>query len=216
MATPRPTSPTAAAQLVARRADALRLEHPVRVVIDGSPWSGLDLAPLVATELVALSRPAVVVRAADFLRPASLRLERGRDDPDAFYESWLDLAALRREVFDPCAPGGSARVLPSLWDVEADRATRAGYVTMTPRTVLVVTGWFLLGAGLDADLTVHVALSPAARGRSVPAASSARELPAFDRYDAEVDPVSCADIVIRADDPRHPAVVDRSDDARRD
>ena len=39
------------------------------------------------------SRTAVVVRrAATTCGPASLRLERGRDDPDAFYDEWIDVA----------------------------------------------------------------------------------------------------------------------------
>lgn len=41
------------------------------------------------------------ISADDFLRPASLRFERGKQDPDARYTDWLDLGALRREVLDP-------------------------------------------------------------------------------------------------------------------
>jgi hypothetical protein len=75
--------------------------------------------------------------------------------------------------------------------------------------VVVVVGWFLLGRWLPFELTVHVALSPAARRRRVPETDAARELPAWERYDAEVSPASSADLVIRADDPAHPALVDR-------
>src|SRR6185437_12048399 len=42
-----------------------------------------ELAAEVATALRARGRPTVVVDAADFLRPASVRLEQGRTDPDA-------------------------------------------------------------------------------------------------------------------------------------
>jgi hypothetical protein len=38
-------------------------------------------------------------------------------------------------------------------------------------------------------------------------------LPAYDRYDAQVRPAERADIVVRADDPRHPAAIDRSGSA---
>lgn len=145
----------------------------------------------------------------DFLRAASLRFERGRDDPDAFYEDWVDLAGLRREVLDPLGPGGSRSWLPTLWDAERDRASRAGYRTASADAVVVVRGWFLLGAGLPFDVTIHLALSPAARRRRVPAESAARELPAWDRYDADVAPGDVADVVVRCDDPRRPAVIDR-------
>jgi hypothetical protein len=160
--------------------------------------------------LLARGRTAYVVEARGFLRPSSVRLERGRDDPDAFYEDWLDVAALRREVLEPLDPGGSRRILPSLWDADRDRATRAAYVEVPEDAVVVVSGWFLLGLGLPFELTVHVALSPAARRRRVPAEHAARELPAWDRYDAEAQPGEWADLVVRADDPSRPALIDRA------
>jgi hypothetical protein len=186
----------------------------VRVAIDGPPWSGLDLASPTVDALAAWSRTAIVVRAGDYLRPASLRLERGRDDPDAFYEEWIDTTGLRREVLEPAGPDGSRLVLPSLWDAARDRASRADYHELPSDGVVIVDGWFLLGAAdLAFDLTVHVALSRAARARRVPADDAARELPAYDRYDAQVRPAERADIVVRADDPRHPAAIDRSGSA---
>jgi hypothetical protein len=206
---PRPASAEAIAALVATRALGLDLGHPVRLAVDGPPWAGLDLADQIAAELTAASRQVLLVRVAEFLRPASLRLERGRDDPDAYYEDWIDLAALRREVLDPAGTEGALRVLPSLWDPGTDRATRADYVALRADAVVIVDGWFLLGAGLGFDLVAHVALSPAARQRRAPEAERARALPAFDRYDAEVRPAELADIVVRADDPRHPAVTER-------
>jgi hypothetical protein len=150
-----------------------------------------------------------VVRAADFLRPASLRFEQGRDDPDAFYESWVDTGALQREVLGPSGPGGSRQVLPTLWDSVRDRATRAEHVVLPASGLVVVDGWFLLRDGLSFDLTVHVALSPAARARRVPPEAAGRELPAWSRYDDERHPATTADVVVLADDPRHPAVIRR-------
>lgn len=202
-------TPAAVAALIAARAAALTTDHPARVVIDGPPWSGLALAPLVGAALRELPRPSLVVDVADYLRPASLRLERGRDDPEAFYEDWIDLAALRREVFEPTGPGGSRRVLPTLWDAISDRATRADYVDVPATAVVIVNGWFLLGAGLAPELAVHISLSAAARRRRVPPADATRDLAAFARYDDEVRPAELADIVVRANDPRHPAVVVR-------
>lgn len=98
-------------------------------------------------------------------------------------------------------------MLPSLWDPERDRATRADYVVVPDQGVVLVDGWLMLGRGLPFDLVVHVQVSPAARRRRVPPGDAARELPAFDRYDEQVRPAEVADIVVRADDPQRPAVI---------
>src|SRR3712207_9402634 len=83
------------------------------------------LAEALAERLPSLSRPAVVVPAEGFLRPASLRFEHGRTDPDARYTDWLDAGALSREVLGPVGPGGSGTFLPVLRDVDRARAGRA-------------------------------------------------------------------------------------------
>jgi hypothetical protein len=192
-----------AADIAARVARA----HASRVAVDGAPTSGADvLAARVVEQLVADGGYAVHVHAGGFLRAASLRLERGRTNPDAYYEDWLDLRAITREVLTPARAGGTGRVLPSLWDPDRDRATRAKYVDVPAGGVVVVSGTMLLGAGLDFDVTVHLTQSAAALARRTPAELQ-WTLPAFRRYDEEAMPQEYADVVVRADDPRHPALV---------
>jgi hypothetical protein len=165
-----------------------------------------ELAAAVADRLRGLSRPAAVVPAAGFFRAASLRLEHGRTDPDARYTDWLDVGALAREVLGPVGPGGSGRYLPLLWDLERDRAARVRPRSMPPGGVLLVPGALLQGVGLPFDVVIHLRMSPAARRRRTPP-EAAWELPAFDRYDAEVDPAALADALVLADHPDRPALV---------
>ena len=185
----------------------------LRVAVDGPDLPGGAgvtgphvLAAALAERLPSLSRPSVVVPAEGFYRPASLRLEHGRTDPDARYSDWLDAGALAREVLDRCGPGGSGEYLPALWDLTRDRAARLPYRPAPDGGVLLVPGSLLQGLGLAFDVVVHLRLSPAARRRRVPA-DRAWELPAFDRYDDEVDPVSLADAVVLADHADRPALV---------
>lgn len=206
-----PMSPEGVVRLVVGRvlvaADALAPGSWLRVVVDGHPatepagWADALVEPLRAA-----GRPVLRVAASSFWRPASLRLERGRQDVDAFYDEWLDAAALDREVLRPLGPGGSGRYLPSLRDPSTDRSTRAPAVDAPPGAVLVLDGALLLGRWLDVDLTVHLAARPATLARRV-ADDDRWALPAFARYDAEVGPEGAADVVVRVDDPRHPAVV---------
>lgn len=180
----------------------------LRVAIDGPAAAKPgQLAEALVGPLRVRGRPALPVQAGGFLRPASLRYEYGRTDPDAFYTDWLDAAGLRREVLDPLAPGGTGRVLPSLWDPETDRATRADYLCLPPGGVVIVSGPLLLGGVLPFDFTVHLLLSPGALARRT-AESEAWTLPAFARYADEVGPAALADLVVRMDDARRPALVD--------
>ena len=185
-------------QLVARR------DGRVRVIVDGAPPTRPDeLADALVDPLRALGRPAFRVHADDFLRPASVRFEHGRQDPDAYLEDRLDAGALGREVLDPFAARG--RFLPTLWDAVADRSTRAGFVDAPERAVLVLDGSLLLGRWLDADLTVHLTVRPSTLERRTPP-EDRWTLPAFARYDEETLPTQLADVVVHVDDPRHPAL----------
>ncbi|RKN42381.1 uridine kinase [Streptomyces hoynatensis] len=176
-----------------------------RVLLDGAPPAGPgELAEAVREALRVRGRAALTVGAEGFWRAASLRFEQGRHDPDAYSDLWLDTGALWREVFTPLEPGGNGRVLPDLWDPERDRATRSPYVELPPGGVLLLHGSLLLGRWFPADLAVHIRLSPGALARRMPP-ESRWTLPAFARYEAEVDPVASADVVVRADDPRRPA-----------
>ncbi|WP_250035332.1 uridine kinase [Paractinoplanes maris] len=183
------------------------VDSHLRVALDGAPAADPGaLADALVGPLRARGRPAVRIDTTDFLRPASLRLEFGRHDPDSYYQGWFDEAGLAREALDPAGPGGTGRVLTKLWNATTDRAARQAYADLPPGAILLVNGPFLLGGGLAFDVTVHLEMSAAALARRTPA-DEAWTLPAFARYAAEVDPASFADVVVRVDDPRRPAMV---------
>ncbi|HEV3362258.1 MAG TPA: uridine kinase [Pseudonocardiaceae bacterium] len=202
----RPISPELLVDEVAELLGALRPGEWVRVAIDGAPPTRPgDLADALVDPLRTRGRAVQRVRAADFLRPASVRFERGRTDPDSFYTGWLDVGGLTREVLRPLGPGGSGRVLPALWDAGRDRAVRADYVDVAPGGVLLLDGSLLLGQGLPIDFAVHLWLSPAALARQID--DDVRwTLPAYARYAEEVAPANLADVAVRVDNARHPAL----------
>ncbi|MEU6714299.1 uridine kinase [Nonomuraea sp. NPDC046802] len=179
----------------------------VRVAVDGAPAARPEvLADDLVAPLRLRGRPVLRVSAGDYLRPASLRLEHGRTDPDVFYEDWLDVRALRREVLEPLEAGGSGQVLPKLWDSGIDRAFRLPYQELPPGGVLLLDGTLLLGQGLAFEVSVHVWLSAGALRRGTPERESWR-LPAYERYEREALPQEAADVVVRADHPDRLAVL---------
>jgi len=201
----RPLTPDGLADEIAERIDT----HPqpwIRAAIDGPPPANTsDLADAVAQRLKVKGRPVVRVHTHDYLRPASLRYEHGRTNPDVFHDEWLDVSGLLREVFDPTEPGGTGRVLPALWNAATDRAYRADYVQLAEGGVVLLDGSLLLGRWLPFDLTVHLHMSAAARARRTSDADR-WTLPAYDRYETETQPHLTADLVARVDDPGHPAL----------
>ena len=203
----RPVSFERLVEDIRERIGAWPRERRMRVAVDGSPAAGPErLADALVGPVRERGREVVRVSAWDFLRPASLRYEFGRHDPDVFYDDWLDVNGLLREVLGPLEPGGSGKVLPSLWDRARDRATRARYVDVPAGGVVLVDGALLLGRGLPFDMTVHLDLSAAALARRTDE-DQAWTLPAYERYRAEALPLRSADVAVRMDDPRHPALV---------
>lgn len=185
-------SPARLVELVVDRVEA----RPgiVRVSIDGPPATRpIELGAALVEPLRARGRPAEIVRAETFWRDRSLRYEFGREDVES-YRHWLDTEALRREVLDAAADG---RLLPSLRDPQTNRSTRAARRELAPSSVVLVCGAFL--GDLPFDLTVALTMTPAAQRRRTPEAEH-WTLPAFEGYRPD------ADVVVRMDDPRHPAV----------
>ncbi|MGW4891553.1 uridine kinase [Kitasatospora sp. NPDC004240] len=206
-----PITPERLVRHLADRITGLPAEEDrrLRVAVDGAPATRPgELADALAKELRTRGRAVLRVPATGFLRPASVRLEYGKRDADAFHDLWLDDGALLREVLDPLEPGGSARVLPSLRDPVTDRSTRAPYRELPPGGVLLLDGTLLLGRWLPFEFTVHLAMTPAALARRTPE-EERWTLPAFARYEAETGPAELADLTVRVDDPRHPALVER-------
>ncbi|HTK67792.1 MAG TPA: uridine kinase [Pseudonocardia sp.] len=202
--------PVRAAGLVDELAERIEGLGPGRrrVLVDGPPPARPGaLADQLAGEMRVRGRPTVRASAADFLRPASLRLEHGRNDPDELLDGWLDESGLTRELLEPAGRTGHTTVLARLWDAEADRAYREPRLPLPPDNVLLVDGALLLGRGLPADMTVYLRLTQAALARTLPTELH-WTLPAYRRYEAERDPSARADVLVLADDPHHLAVVD--------
>ena len=203
-------APESAEALPTRLAHYLIDRHPrthaLRVALDAPVC--VDTGPLalgVGAALAALGHEAAVIDTATFYRDASLRYEYGKRDVESYYSGWLDASALGREVVAPLGTDGNGGYLPSLRDPITNRATREPARRLPPSGVAILRGSLLLAVDLNVDLAVHLNVSRQAR-RRLTTADWAWTLPAYDRYDIDVDPTARAQVVIRYDDPAHPAV----------
>ncbi|MFD3424554.1 nucleoside/nucleotide kinase family protein [Nocardia fluminea] len=195
-----PTSPTALARLVADRL----AELPGRrlLAVDGADAAEpVELGHRIARTLTDRGRSAAVVSVHDFVRPASLRMEYGRDDEWSYRTAWFDYEAMRREILDALRTEG--RWLPALWDEERDRSARAAIRAARADLVLVLAGPMLLGRGLDFDLAIRLELSAQAALRRTPA-DQRWTLPAL--HDHTVDNPEEATWTVRWDHPDRAAL----------
>ncbi|WP_067813840.1 hypothetical protein [Nocardia inohanensis] len=158
-------TPQALADRIARR--AFVAPGPRVVAVDGADAAEpVALARMIAERGVEYGWTAGVVDLHDFVRPASLRYEFGRDDEMSYRSAWFDYGAVDREVVRAIRERG--RWLPALWDERADRSARAKVRQMPAHTVLFVAGPMLSGRGLKFDLTVALRMSAAALRRKTP------------------------------------------------
>lgn len=200
----RSLNPSALADEVTRRCLGLDPEPVVRVALDGADAvQPAELADAVGRRLELAGRPCARVSLAHWWRPASVRLEHGRD-ADA-YRRWFDLDALRREVLEPLGPGGSGEWLPMLWDAEADRSTRAQRRTAPAGTVLLVDGPMLMGQWLPFELGVHLHLSAAALLRRTPN-DQHWTIDGLIDHEQAVGTDDLADVLVRAEHADRPAL----------
>ncbi|MCP2287819.1 hypothetical protein ACFYT3_15570 [Nocardia amikacinitolerans] len=154
-----------------------------------------------AERLRGTGRSAEVVALHDYVRPASLRMEFGREDEFSYRTAWFDYDAVRREVVDALRAHG--RWLPALWNETADRSARAAVRAAPADLALFVAGPMLLGRDLAFDLTVRLDLSAAALRRRTPP-DEHWTIPALLRYDSENH--ETATFSARWDHPDRPAL----------
>ena len=193
---------------------ALRLDHPVRVAIDGRTASGkTTFADGLATELEASGRPLIRASIDGFHRPAAVRYRQGRLSADGYYEDARDHDAIRALLLDPLGPGGSLNYALGSHDLQNDRPIDPHYRQAPADAVLIVDGTFLqrpeLRSAWDLVIFIDVSVEEARRrgierdltllgGReNALELYSRRYLPAFARYERECRPRHHADLVIR-------------------
>lgn len=176
----------------------------VRLALDGAPAAE---AHALADAVAAAHGRAVAVRAEGFWRPAGQRLEHGRHDTHAWLHDWLDHEALQREVLRRVRTDGT--VVPALRDPATDRSARRAPVAVPDPGLVVVSGSALLQRPLDVEVVVHLAVSARALERRLPE-EDRWTVEALQRYARDARPAQRADLVVRAEDPRHPALEHRS------
>ena len=205
---------------LADRIAGVRLDHPVRVAIDGVDGTGkTTLADELAEPVARRGRPVVRVSIDDFHNPRSVRYRQGRQSPRGNYEDSFDLPRVISRVLAPLGPDGDRAVRRKAFDYRTDAAVEAPLETVADDAVLLLDGIFLqrpelrghfdLTIFLDASFQETVARQVERDGGApdVEAASNQRYVGGQRMYLEACDPRARADVVVDNEDWRAPRIV---------
>jgi uridine kinase len=206
---------------LAERIGSVRVDHPVRVAVDGPDAAGKTA---LADQLAGLMRAAgtAVIRASadGFHRPRAERYARGPDSPEGYYRDSFNHEQMLASLLDPLGPGGSRVYRVACFDFGADKPSHPDPVLAKEDAVLLLDGVFLLRPELREawDFSVFVTASfevtlQRARqrdasqfgsGAAVERRYRTRYIPGQELYFAEAQPELIADVVVINDHPSAP------------
>jgi uridine kinase len=208
---------------LARRIEAVRREHPVRVAIDGIDAAGkTTLADELVEPLQRLGRPVIRASIDRFHNCARVRHRRGRESPEGYYLDSFDHAGLVSALLAPLGPGGSRLYRSGIFDHRTDSPVREPAQRAAADAILLFDGVFLLrrelrrywdfSVFLDADFSVAVARAERRDVELFGSAAQVRKLyrrryvPGQQLYLSESRPRAWASVVVENDDPLRPVL----------
>ncbi|MCU1406666.1 MAG: uridine kinase [Glaciihabitans sp.] len=116
----------------------------VIIAIDGLEGAGTaGFADDLAEAFEAKGHTAFRASLNDFQQRRSLRLARGADSAEGFYQDTFDYSVLRRVLIEPFRLGGSAAFVTAAFDASRDVQVEPKWVTGPDDALLIVDGLFL-------------------------------------------------------------------------
>jgi uridine kinase len=207
-------------QRLATTVDQLTPERRVLVAVDGPDAAGKSTFARLLSEQ--LTRPVICGSIDDWHQPHEVRLRRGDESPEGYYEDSFDYDALIHELLQPFLAGAST-VTASWFDYRTNQPRRTEAVGIASTAVLVFEGVFLLRPELRDywDLRVHLDVPEAVTVARVVQRDAAalggeeqvrrryerRYLPGQALYREHAAPQERADVVLDNTDPERPRVL---------
>ena len=122
----------------------IRLNHPVRVGIDGVDASGkTTLADELVEPLQARDRSIIRASIDGFHNPREIRYRQGRRSPRGYYDDSFDFQAIIANLLEPLGPGGNLKYRPICFDFKTNSEVHSPVQVATSDAVLLFDGVFL-------------------------------------------------------------------------
>ena len=200
-----------------------KVEHPIRVAVDGSTASGKSTIARELTEAVeAAGRPAIHLTMDGYHQPRDHRYRKGRLSAEGYYEDAYDFTAFVQRVLLPLGPDGDRKFRSRIIDLASNEPVDEQPRTAPSDSVLIVDGSFLqrpeiadhwdcrifVNTSFDVALSRGIARDSAALGGEANArvAYRSRYHAASRLYIDAVHPAERATVVVDNDDLDHPTL----------
>jgi uridine kinase len=209
---------------IAQNLLAIRLNHPLRVGIDGVDTSGkTSLADELERALHKNNRQIIRASIDHFHQPRAIRYRLGDDSPEGYYRDSFDLHALRRDLLDPLGPFGNHQIITARFDFKNEISLMAEPVSTSSDAILLFDGIFLHRPELldawDFSIFVHITFDTVlaraierdqnifGSAQDVILRYQTRYIPAQKSYMAACLPQEKANMVLINDDLAHPELL---------
>jgi uridine kinase len=134
---------------LANRINAIKLDHPIRVAIDGIDAAGKTcLGDELQFAFTTYDRPVIRASIDGFHNPKALRYSQGRNSPQGYFEDSFNYDALREYLLHPLGPGGDRTYRTSCFDYRANRNVLFKPSRASDNSILLFDGIFLLRSEL--------------------------------------------------------------------
>ena len=131
-------------ELLLEKIKGIKLDHPIRIGIDGVDGSGKTFfADAFAEYLQKLNRPIIRSTIDRFHNPKNVRYQQGENSPRGYYEDSFNTDKLVEKLLTPLGPNGSLKYQHSLFDYRTDSQTDVPYEIAERNAILVFDGIFL-------------------------------------------------------------------------
>ena len=207
--------------LLSSRILDLRLDHVVRVAVDGVDGAGKTIFADELADVVAESgRPIIRASVDAFHNPRDRRYRLGKESPEGFFRDSYDYPRLKEYLLDPLSPGGSGIHRRRAFDHTIDSEVSSSEEHALPGSILIFDGIFLhrpelrdywdYSIFLDVPFEISIARSASRDGSSPDpmAASNRRYVEGQKIYLGECAPKGRATIVVDNSDLGRPRIVE--------
>lgn len=145
---------------VAEKILAIRVNHPVRVGINGVDGSGKTfLAKNLADALTVKTSRQVVLSSIDgFHHPRAHRYQKGRESAEGFYHDSFQYDAVRDELLVPLGVSGSRKYRTQVFDHGSDSSIISEEETAANDAILILEGLFLFRNEMRDELDYKIYL----------------------------------------------------------